>query len=127
MRKTLAAGGKYMKKNVIRAGVALAVAAGLLFSSCQKKSDAAKKGPVTLTVWCWDPTFNIYAMNEAAKIYKTTNPDVTVNVVETPWADLQQKLITSLSANDTKSLPDIILCQDTAMQKNISNYPNAFY
>ena len=22
-----------------------------------------------ITVWCWDPLFNIYAMEEAAKIY----------------------------------------------------------
>jgi lactose/L-arabinose transport system substrate-binding protein len=65
--------------------------------------------PVTLTVWCWDPNFNIYAMNEAAKIYKTIHPNVTVNVVETPWDDLQQKLTTSLSANQTANLPDIIL------------------
>ena len=23
----------------------------------------------TLTVWAWDPSFNIYAMEEAAKVY----------------------------------------------------------
>ncbi|MEG0125991.1 MAG: carbohydrate ABC transporter substrate-binding protein, partial [Clostridia bacterium] len=23
-----------------------------------------------LTVWCWDPAFNLYAMEEAAKVYK---------------------------------------------------------
>jgi len=82
--------------------------------------------PVTLTVWCWDPNFNIYAMNEAAKIYKTIHPNVTVNVVETPWDDLQQKLTTSLSANQTANLPDIILMQDNAIQKNVTTFPKAF-
>ena len=24
----------------------------------------------TLTVWCWDPAFNLYAMEEAAKVYR---------------------------------------------------------
>ncbi len=102
---------------------AAVVSSGLFFMGGCSKAEQEKQ----LTVWCWDPQFNIYAMNTAAEIYQREHPDVKVNVVETPWADLQQKLITSLSANDTKSLPDIILCQDTAMQKNISNYPNAFY
>jgi len=95
------------------------------FISCGGKKASASKD-VSLTVWCWDPTFNIYAMNEAAKIYKESHPNVTVNVVETPWADLQQKIITSLSANQTSTLPDIILCQDNAIQKNMQNYPKAF-
>ena len=42
-------------------------------------SGGGKSG--TLTVWCWDPAFNIYAMNEAAKIYAKDNPDVKVNVI----------------------------------------------
>ncbi|MCI1209575.1 MAG: extracellular solute-binding protein [Treponema sp.] len=104
-----------------------------MLASCSKKvtekketTEAATSKPVTLTVWCWDPTFNVYAMNEAAKIYKTDHPNVTVTVVETPWADLQQKLITALSANQADTLPDIILCQDNAIQKNVMNYPKAF-
>ncbi len=101
---------------------ALVAACCLLFSCSGKKSGAAE-----LTVWCWDPQFNIYAMNTAAEIYQRDNPDVKINVVETPWEDLQQKMITSFTANDTKSLPDIILCQDSAMQKNITNYPKSFY
>ncbi len=111
-----------MKKTLLGLMGAALIAAGL-FTSCggEKKSAGSK-----LTVWCWDPTFNIYSMNEAAKIYKESHPEVSVEVVEVPWADLQQKLITSLSANQTSSLPDIILCQDNAIQKNIQNYPNAF-
>jgi len=80
----------------------------------------------TLTVWCWDPTFNVYAMNEAAKIYKRSNPQVTVNVVEVSWDDIQQRLTTSLSARQTGNLPDIILIQDNAIQKNVTTFPNAF-
>lgn len=100
------------------------IAASLISCGGAKKADANKAAK--LTVWCWDPAFNIYSMNEAAKIYKASHPNVEVEVVETPWADLQQKLITSLSANNTSTLPDIILCQDNAMQKNMQNYPKAF-
>jgi lactose/L-arabinose transport system substrate-binding protein len=110
----------------------------VLLAGCQKKDSAmpvaipdapaaaAVPEPVTITVWCWDPGFNVYAMNEAAKIYRGDYPNVTVNVVETAWNDIQQKLTTSLSANQTDSLPDILLMQDNAIQKNVSTFPNAF-
>ena len=38
----------------------------------------------TITVWCWDPNFNIYAMEEAADIYKDLNPDVNVEIKRFP-------------------------------------------
>jgi lactose/L-arabinose transport system substrate-binding protein len=105
-----------------------ALAAILLLSGCEKKTTAAAdpNAPVTLTVWCWDPTFNVYAMNEAAKIYRKTNPNVQVNVVETAWADLQQKLLTGFSSKQTSNLPDIVLMQDNAIQKYLATYPDGF-
>lgn len=111
-------------------GITFAVIMLVALAGCNKKTEqksVQEQGPVTLTVWCWDPNFNIYAMKEAAKVYKAINPDVTINIVETPWNDLQQKLITSLSAKITDTLPDIILMQDNAAQKNIIIYPDAFY
>ncbi|GHV36671.1 ABC transporter substrate-binding protein [Spirochaetia bacterium] len=118
-----------MKKITI-VGLAAITAAALLFAACQKKAPAAAaadpNAPVTLTVWCWDPTNNIYGMNKAGEIYKRDHANVTVNVVETPWDDVQQKLITSLSAKQTANLPDIVLIQDNAIQKNVGTYPDAF-
>ena len=109
-----------MKKRLVAIAL-IAVAILGIFTSCEKKEVAVDpNAPVKLTVWCWDPTLNIYAMNEAAKIYAKDHPNVEVEVVETPWEDLQQKLITSLSANTTENLPDIILCQDNAIQKNLA-------
>ena len=123
-------------KKIAKFGLSALFAAGLVagFAGCSKKENSAQttssgtssNGDVTLTVWCWDPNFNIYAMNEAAKIYNREKPNVHINIVETPWDDLQQKLITSLTANDTSALPDIILCQDNAILKNVSSYPKAF-
>ncbi|MDD2968143.1 MAG: extracellular solute-binding protein [Lachnospiraceae bacterium] len=80
----------------------------------------------TLTVWCWDPAFNIYAMEQAAEVYKEKNPDFVLNVVETPWADIQTKLTTAATSSDLSSLPDIMLLQDNAFQKNVISYPDAF-
>ena len=53
-------------------------------------------------------------------------PNVTINVVETPWDDLQQKPITSLSAKATGTCLIFILMQDNAIQKNVMTYPEAF-
>lgn len=82
---------------------------------------------VEITVWCWDPLFNIYAMEEAAKIYSRINPDVKINIVETPWDDVQTKLTTAVMAGQLNTLPDILLMQDNALQKNVINYPGVFY
>lgn len=91
-------------------------------------STPAETGPKSgeLTVWCWDPAFNVYAMKEAAKIYAKDNPDVKVNVVETPWDDIQTKLSTLAQSQEIDQLPDIVLVQNNAFQKNVINYPDLF-
>lgn len=83
-------------------------------------------GDNTLTVWCWDPAFNIYSMQEAEKVYQKDHPDFKLNIVETPWADIQTKLTTAATSGDLSSLPDIMLMQDNAFQKNQISYPDAF-
>ncbi len=89
-----------------------------------KTGDGAKANE--LTVWCWDPAFNIYAMEEAAKVYQKDHPDFKLNVVETPWADVQTKLTTAATSKNLDTLPDILLMQDNAFQKNVISYPDAF-
>ncbi|MDR2793301.1 MAG: extracellular solute-binding protein [Treponema sp.] len=123
-----------MKKRMIFLSIVLLCGMAMLIG-CRKQESAAPVAtqtapaadqPVTLTVWCWDPGFNVYAMNEAVKIYRQAHPNVTINVVETAWDDIQQKLTTSLSANQTDNLPDIVLMQDNAIQKNVSTFPKGF-
>lgn len=80
----------------------------------------------TLTVWCWDPKFNIYAMEEAGKVYQADHPEFNVNVVETPWDDIQKKLTTAATGGALDTLPDIMLVQDNAFQKNVISFPEAF-
>ncbi len=83
-------------------------------------------GEQSLTVWCWDPAFNIYAMKEAEKVYQKTNPNFKLNVVETPWPDIQTKVTTASASNDLSTLPDILLMQDNAFQKNVISFPDTF-
>lgn len=101
----------------------LMLALALMFSSLTVVSAESAN---ELTVWCWDPAFNLYAMNEAAKVYQEAHPDFKLNVVETPWDDLQTKLTTMAMSGDLSGMPDIFLCQDNAFQKNVINYPDLF-
>ena len=80
----------------------------------------------TLTVWAWDPSFNIYAMQEAEKVYQKDHPDFELKIVETPWDDLQAKLTTIAQSQQFDELPDIFLMQNSAFQKNVINYPDVF-
>src|SRR5574344_874618 len=91
-------------------------------ASTAASTDSAS-GDNTLTVWAWDQNFNIYAMNEAAKIYQKDHPDFKLNIVETSWDDMQTNLGTILGSGDTSQLPDVILMQDFAFQKYAKNYP----
>lgn len=79
-----------------------------------------------LTVWCWDPAFNINAMNKAAEVYQKDHPGFVLEVVETPWEDVQTKLTTAAASGNMDTLPDILLMQDAAFQKNVISYPDAF-
>lgn len=79
-----------------------------------------------LTVWAWDPAFNILAMREAEKIYQQDHPDFKLNVIETPWETLQTRLMTLAMAGTLDELPDIFLIQNNAAQKNILNFPEIF-
>lgn len=110
--------------------VALVAAASLLLAACggnaQKAETTPEKDDLTLTVWTWDPAFNIYAMQEAEKVYQETHPGFKLNIVETPWDDLQAKLITLAQSGQTDQLPDIFLMQNYAFQKNAINYPELF-
>ena len=106
-----------MKKLV---SLLLALAMVLSLSAVSFAQDDAN----TLTVWCWDPAFNLYAMEEAAKVYQETNPDFTLNIVETPWDDIQTALTTAGMAGSVDTLPDIYLMQDNAFQKNALTFPD---
>ncbi len=87
--------------------------------------DAAPAGN-KLTVWTWDPAFNIYSMTEAGEIYKKDHPDFELEVIETPWEDIQTKITTLSQSQEIEELPDILLMQNNAAQLNLANYPELF-
>jgi lactose/L-arabinose transport system substrate-binding protein len=79
-----------------------------------------------ITIWAWDPNFNIAIMNEAKKIYTAKNPNVEIEVVEFAKADVEQKLLVNLSSGTTDGLPDIVLIEDYNAANYLSAYPKSF-
>ena len=80
----------------------------------------------TLTIWGWDPSFTFVSLEEAARVYQEINPDFKLNLVEMTWDDVQAKITTSASAGELGTLPDVLLLQDNAYQKNVMSYPDLF-
>lgn len=79
-----------------------------------------------ITVWAWDPNFNIAIMEEAAALYKQNNPDVNIKVVDFAKAEVEQKLHTMLASGVTTALPDVVLIEDYNAQKYLQSYPGSF-
>ena len=109
----------FAKRSTLTALIGLALGTTGLMAS-----HAANAGEVT--IWAWDPNFNIAIMQEAAKRYTAKNPGVTFKIVDMAKADLEQKLQTTLASGVTKSLPDIVLVEDYNAPKYLRSFPGAF-
>ena len=98
----------------------------------EKKDDAADDAVAatddenTLTVWCWDPNFNIYAIKKAAEIYAKDHEGFTIEVTEIKSDAIESKITAAVQAGDLSTLPDIFLMQDNSFQKYATNYPDIF-
>jgi lactose/L-arabinose transport system substrate-binding protein len=104
---------------VIKRFAAMALASASLFTAT-----AAFAGEIT--VWCWDPNFNVAIMKEAGARYTAKHPETTFNVVDFAKADVEQKLQTALSSGTTDALPDIVLIEDYGAQKYLQSFPGSF-
>lgn len=99
-------------------------AAAALAGASLLASTAAFAGEIT--IWCWDPNFNVAIMKEAGARYTAKHPETTFNVVDFAKADVEQKLQTALSSGTTDALPDIVLIEDYGAQKYLQSFPGAF-
>ena len=123
-----------MKKKVLGMFLVATMAASVLAGcggkaedkSEAKKDDTAAAQEETLTVWCWDPNFNVYAMEQAEKMYQKDHPDFKLDIQEKVYSDIETALITAAEADDYSILPDIFLMQDYSFHKNVANYPGIF-
>jgi len=79
-----------------------------------------------ITIWAWDESFNIKAVNKAAEVYAEINPDVEVEVVTMAQNDIVAMLNISLSSGAYDGLPDIVLIEDYRVQGYLTAYQNDF-
>lgn len=120
-----------MKKKVLMMLLVVSMLA-LTLTGCGKTDDnggATNGGEAeseTLTVWCWDPNFNVYAMKQAEKLYQKDHPNFKLDIQEKVFSDIETALITAAEAGDLSTLPDMFLMQDYTFKKMVANYPNVF-
>lgn len=94
-------------------------------ASNSKEANKAKDDK-TVTIWAWDETFNIKALNQAKDIYAKDHPDVKFNIVNMAQNDVVQKLNTSLSSGTYDGLPNIVLIEDYRAPGYLTAYPKEF-
>ena len=106
--------------------IALLMVLALMLSFTACGGAATPKTDNVVTVWAWDEAFNIKAVNDAAELYKTINPDVTIEVVNMAQEDIVQKLNTSLASATYEGLPEIVLIEDYRIQGYLRSFPDEF-
>src|SRR5699024_12882734 len=96
-----------MKFKKLVASATLLASAAVLFAGCGSSSNSATKDENKISVWAWDETFNIKAVNEAKKVYE--NKEVEVDVVTMSEDDIIQKLNRALASRNTDGLANNML------------------
>jgi lactose/L-arabinose transport system substrate-binding protein len=109
-------------KRVVTVSLFILLTAAVVFGGGQ--GSTGKMAGKTVTVWCWDPNFNGFSMQQAADVYKKIRPNVTVEIVDIP-ENIEGKIEAGLQAGGA-GLPDIALFQDFVIEKFIQNYPGIF-
>lgn len=80
----------------------------------------------SITIWCWDETFNVPAAQKAGEIFKEAHPDVEVVVEVASQDDINTKLTAAAVSGDISELPDIVLQNDRNVSKYATLYPDLF-
>ena len=127
-----------MKKKVISLLLISAMTASMVAGCGDSSSSDTQKGDSksattvddghTLTVWAWDASFNIPALQAAADDYKANvDKDFVLNIEEqSQSSDIETAITTAGSAGDYSTLPDIVLFQDHYFRQYHTNYPDAW-
>ena len=91
----------------LKKAMACMLAGAMVLSMGAVLPAAASEDDNTLTVWTWDPNFNIYAINKAAEIYAKDHEGFKVEVTEIKSDAIEAKITTAVNAGDLSTLPEI--------------------
>lgn len=95
-------------------------------NSGAEATDGTSAGSETLTVWCWDPAYNINALRIAESIYQKNHPNFSLEIIETNAEEISTKMATATTSGEYGVLPDILLFDDGTFQVNVTSYPDVF-
>ena len=80
-----------------------------------------------LTLWAWDESFNIPAMQAAAEDYKEVDPEFELEIItQSQSSDVENAITNAGQSGDFSNLADITLFQDHYFQQFCVNYPDAW-
>ena len=111
-----------MRKKIVAILLAATMAIGI--TACGNQSES-NKDDNTITVWCWDKTFNIFAMEEAAKIYQEDHQDVKIDIVEVGDVDVRVQT-TRWYIRRSKHIARYFFAARPGIPKNVLSYPDVF-
>ena len=95
-----------MKKSTTRIA-ALGVATLLALTACSAGGDEGGDSAVTIDYWLWDDT-QLPLYQDCAEAFTAENPNITVNLTQTGWAQYWQNLSTQITAG---TAPDVFTNQ----------------
>ncbi|MFD4555380.1 ABC transporter substrate-binding protein [Streptomyces sp. NPDC058469] len=81
----------------------LCLTAAATLVSCAGSDDDTAGGKTTLNYWLWDDK-QLPAYQECATAFQKANPDITVKITQTAWAQYWQNLTTQLTSGEA---PDV--------------------
>ena len=95
--------------------------------AAQAQPTPGASGVDEITVWAWDPNFNIRALDIAAEFFAEVNPYVHVNIVEDAQDSIVQRLNVIFASGTTVGLPNAVLIEDYRSQTFLQAFPGMFY
>ena len=109
-----------MRKKIIRMIVLFAL---VFLCGCSQQSERPEETnrSETVTVWAWDPTYNIKALELAAEY-----SDIRLDIVEISQLDIVDKLNASFASESKEGLPDLVLISDYRIEQYLNSYPDVF-
>lgn len=104
-----------MKK--LAALVAIGAASALTLTACSSGGSSADGGDVTLQYWMWDDQ-QAPLYQACAAAFTEANPEITVEITQTGWAQYWQNLNTQITAG---TAPDIFVNQISYYKEFVDN------
>ena len=87
----------------LKKAMACMLAGAMVLSMGAVLPAAASEDDNTLTVWTWDPNFNIYAINKAAEIYAKDHEGFKVEAVSYTHLDVYKRQVFERHAAETET------------------------